>query len=184
MHACLTAAVINHCLEDYWRNVLVWAHSLVYLTGCSELQCKMNRHRCASSTASQHRAVLYQESIFWLLTVLLCVLGYLLSRVCSSDLHRMWGPLEFESAVNSHNEKLFKLAQHIILAGHSQAGPTCFCRYRHRPLGALRTTNGACGAAGTPAGGIDIRPQQFLIATFFLPPFPRPCVNTDLKLLR
>lgn len=107
MHACLTAAVINHCLEDYWRNVLVWAHSLVYLTGCSELQCKMNRHRC---TASQHRAILYQESIFWLLTALLCVLGYLLSRVCSSDLHRMWGPLEFESAINSHNEKLFKLS--------------------------------------------------------------------------
>lgn len=31
MHACLTAAVINHRLADYWRNVLVWADSPVYL---------------------------------------------------------------------------------------------------------------------------------------------------------
>lgn len=121
MHACLTAAVINHCLEDYWRNVLVWAHSPVYLTGCSELQCKMNWHRCASSTASQHRlkAILSQESIFWLMAGLRCALGYLLSRVCSSDLHRMWSLLEFESVVHSHYEKLFTLVQNMLLAVQS-----------------------------------------------------------------
>lgn len=33
----------------------------------------------------------------------------------------MWRLLEFKSVVNSHNEKLFQLVQHIILAVQLQA---------------------------------------------------------------
>lgn len=67
MHACLTAVVINHRLADYWRNVLVWADSPVYLR---TVGWNFNVRWTSTGVQTAHihttlKAILNPRSIFW-----------------------------------------------------------------------------------------------------------------------
>lgn len=172
MHACLTAAVINHCLEDYWRNVLVWAHSPVYLTGCSNSNVRWGaqtaRPRSAGSKQSSARSLSFgrwpRRCVCWDI----CCRGFL--PVWPSQNVRL---LEFKSVVNSHNEKLFKLLRHIIPLARSGLSAQLILQI----WGPATGGSWAPGSAARPCGGFNSR-TYIHNRDFYLSPFPHPCVIT------